>query len=523
MASYLQQASQHSLNIVAMSTDRPNEALRWLKERLATISDLNTARNALNWDRQTYMPEGGVAGRAEQVATLSRLVHEMLVSRETAELMAALEKPEPGSDDFAFVRLARREYERTAKLPNHLVEELARATALAQPAWEQARARSDWASFEHHLRKILLLQRESTECLGYEDHPYDALLDFYEPRAKRARLQEMFDELKAELVPLIREISALSDGNRSRPLYGSFDEKKQEEFARRVISDFGYDWKRGRLDCVVHPFCISLSGPGDVRITTRFDSDHLSPALFGTFHEAGHAIYEQGIDPVYSRSPLSGGTSMGVHESQSRLWENLVGRSRTFWSFYYPSLRESFPEALEDTDLETFYRAINEVKPSEIRVEADELTYNLHILLRFELEISLIEEDLAVAELPAAWNAKMEEYLGVTPEDETNGVLQDVHWAAGLFGYFPTYTIGNVLAAQLFEEALKAYPEIPEQMGDGEFGKLRRWLWENIHRHGSRYDADELIEMSTGRPLETASYLRYLKNKFGELYGLSLI
>jgi carboxypeptidase Taq len=505
--------------MVAMSTDRPNAALRWLKERLATISDVNTARNALNWDRQTYMPEGGVAGRAEQVATLSRLVHEMLVSRETTELMAALEKPEPGSEDFAFIRLARREYERSAKLPNRLVEELAHATALAQPAWEQARARSDWASFEHYLEKIVPLQRESAECLGYKDHPYDALLDLYEPGAKKARLQEMFDELKAELVPLIREISALSEGNCSRPLYGSFDEKKQEWFVRKVVSDFGYDWKRGRLDRVVHPFCISLGGPGDVRITTRFDSDHLSPALFGTFHEAGHAMYEQGIDPAYSRSPLSSGTSMGVHESQSRLWENLVGRSRTFWSFYYPRLREIFPEALGDTDLETFYRAINEVKPSEIRVEADELTYNLHILLRFELEISLIEEDLAVSELPAAWNAKMEEYLGVTAENETNGVLQDVHWAVGLFGYFPTYTNGNVLAAQLFEEALKAHPEIPEQMGHGEFGALRRWLWENIHRHGSRYDPGELIEMATGRPLETAPYLRYLKYKFGELYG----
>jgi carboxypeptidase Taq len=520
-SSYLQQASQHSFTIVAMTTDKPNEALRGLKERQATISDVNTARNALNWDRQTYMPEGGVTGRAEQLATLSRLVHEMLVSRETAELMAALEKPEPGSEDFAFVRLAQRDYERTAKLPNRLVEELARATALAQPAWEQARARSDWASFEPHLGKILLLQRERTECLGYEDHPYDALLDFYEPGAKKARLQEMFEELKAELMPLIREISALSDGNRSRPLYGSFDEKKQEEFAQRVVSDFGYDWKRGRLDRVVHPFCISLGGPGDVRITTRFDPGWLSPALFATLHEAGHAMYEQGIDPIYSRTPLSGGTSMGVHESQSRLWENLVGRSRTFWSFYYPRLREAFPEALGDTDLQTFYRAINEVKPSEIRVEADELTYNLHILLRFELEISLIEEDLAVAELPAAWNAKMEEYLGVTPEDEINGVLQDVHWAAGLFGYFPTYTIGNVLAAQLFEEALKAHPQIPEEMGHGEFGTLRGWLWEKIHRHGRRYDPDELIEMATGRPLQTAPYLRYLKHKFGELYRLS--
>jgi carboxypeptidase Taq len=507
--------------MVAMSTNRPNEALRRLKDRLATISDVNAARKALHWDRQTYMPEGGIEGRAEQLATLSRLAHEMLVSSETAELLAVLEEPEAGSEDFALLRLARREYERAAKLPDRLVEELARATALSQPAWERARARSDWASFEPHLGKIVLLQRESAECLGYEDHPYDALLDLYEPGAKKARLQEVFGELKAESVPLIRQISALSGGDRSRPLYGRFDEKYQEEFARQVASDFGYDWKRGRLDRVVHPFCISLGGPGDVRITTRFDPGWLSPALFATLHEAGHAMYEQGIEPAYSRTPLSGGTSMGVHESQSRLWENLVGRSRTLWSYYYPRLRKTFPEPLGDTDLEAFYRAINEVKPSLIRVEADELTYNLHIVVRFELEISLLGDELAVSELPAAWNAKMEEYLGLTPGDEANGVLQDVHWAAGLFGYFPTYTIGNVLAAQLFEEALKAHPHIPEEMGNGEFETLRGWLWKNIHRHGKRYDPEELIERATGRPLQTAPYLRYLKKKFGELYGHS--
>jgi len=466
------------------------------------------------------MPEGGISARAEQSATLSRLVHEMLVSEETAKLLDSVDEPETGPEDFALLRLARREYERAMKLPNRLVEELSRATALAQPAWEQARARSEWTSFAPHLEKIVPLQRETAECLGYEDHPYDALLDLYEPGAKKARLQEVFEELKAELVPLIREISTMSDGDRSRPLYGRFDESKQEEFVRQVVSDFGYDWKRGRLDRVVHPFCISLGGPGDVRITTRFDPGWLSPALFATVHEAGHAIYEQGIDPAYSRTPLSGGTSMGVHESQSRLWENLVGRSRTFWSFYYPRLRETFPEALGDTNLETFYRAINEVKPSEIRVEADELTYNLHVLLRFELEVALLEGELPVSELPAAWKARMEEYLNVTPEDEANGVLQDVHWAAGLFGYFPTYTIGNVLSAQLFEEATRVHPDILEEMDNGEFGRLLRWLRENIHRYGSRYDPDELIKRATGRSLETAPYLRYLRDKLGELYGL---
>jgi carboxypeptidase Taq len=506
---------------MADMADKPNEAHRLLEDRLAMISDVNAARKILNWDRQTYMPEGGIAARAEQSATLSCLVHEMLFSEETARLLDSLDEPEADSEGSAMVRLARREYERAAKLPNDLVKELSRATALAQPAWERARARSDWTSFEPHLEKIVPLQRESAECLGYEDHPYDALLDLYEPGAEKARLQEIFEELKAELVPLIHEISAISDGDRSRPLYGRFDEKKQEEFVRQVVSDFGYDWKRGRLDRVVHPFCTSPGGPDDVRITTRFDPGWLSPALFATLHEAGHAMYEQGIDPVYSRTPLSGSASMGVHESQSRLWENLVGRSRTFWSFYYPRLGETFPEALGDADLETFYRAINEVKPSMIRVEADELTYNLHVLLRFELEVALLEGELSVCELPAAWNARMEEYLGVTPENHAAGALQDVHWAAGLFGYFPTYTIGNVLSAQLFEEVTRAHPNILEEIAGGEFGRLLGWLRENIHRHGSRYDPGELIERATGRSLETAPYLRYLKDKFGEMYGLS--
>jgi carboxypeptidase Taq len=503
-----------------MSADKPNEALRLLKDRLATISDVNAARKLLTWDRQTYMPEGGIAARAEQAATLSRLVHEMLVSEATAKLLDSVDEPEPGSEDFALIRLARREHERAVKLPSSLVEELSRATALAQPAWERARARSEWTTFAPHLEKIVPLQLESAECLGYEEHPYDALLDLYERGAKRARLQEIFEELRAELVPLIREISAISDGDRSNLLYGPFDESKQEQFVQKVVSDFGYDWKRGRLDRVVHPFCISPGGPADVRITTRFDPGWLSPALFGTLHEAGHAIYEQNIDPAYSRTPLSGGASMGVHESQSRLWENLVGRSRTLWTFYYPRLRETFPEALGDTNLETFYRAINEVKPSEIRVEADELTYNLHVLVRFELEVALLEGELSVSELPAAWDARMEEYLGVTPEKDAAGALQDVHWAAGLFGYFPTYTIGNVLSAQLFAEATRAYPNILEEMGYGEFGTLLGWLRDNIHRHGSRYDPDELIQRATGRSLETAPYLRYLKDKFGELYAL---
>ena len=503
-----------------MVPDEANDALGLLEDRLATISDVHGIESLLLWDQQTYMPAGGVAGRAEQLATLGRLAHELLVSEETGRLLASVNEPEPESEDFSLLRLARREYGRATKLPVRLVEELARATALAEPAWRRARAVSDWGALAPHLEKILALQRETAERLGYEDHPYDALLDLYEPGATRARLEETLEDLKVALVPMVRETSAAPDEDRSRPLYGRFEEAKQEEFGREVISAFGYDWSRGRQDRAVHPFCGTLSGPGDVRITTRFDPGWLSPALFSTLHEAGHALYEQGVDPSYSRTPLSGGVSTGVHESQSRLWENVVGRSRAFWSHYYPRLQSTFPEALGEIDLESFYRAINEVKPSEIRVEADELTYDLHILLRFELEVALVEGTLAVTDLPAAWNAKMEEHLGIVPENDAQGILQDDLWAIGYFGYFPAYTVGNILSAEFFEEAIEQHPEIAGEIGRGEFGTLRGWLRENIHRHGGRYDPEELIERVTGRTLDTAPYLRYLQGKFGELYGL---
>ena len=493
-----------------------------LKERLAKISDLRSTKSLLFWDQQTYMPGGGVAGRAEQMATLSRLSHEMLADGETARLLDAAGEPHPSSEEGALLRRARRDYDRATRLPAELVAEISRVTSMAEPAWVKAREESDWYLFAPHLEKVLSLERESVEYLGYEDHPYDALLDTYEPGAKTARLASMFEELKKGVVPLISAVVQRSrDGaeNRAAPLYGDFSEAEQEKFGRAVVSAFGYDWKRGRQDRSVHPFCVS-PGPGDVRITTRFDRGWLAPALFGTMHEAGHALYTQGVNPDYARTPLDGGTSMGVHESQSRLWENLVGRSRPFWSHYYPKLQEAFPKALGGVDTETFYRAINVLQPSEIRVEADEVTYNLHILLRFELEVSMIKGTLSVADLPEAWNEKMEEYLGITPENDSVGVLQDIHWADGLFGYFPTYTIGNILAVQLFDAAVRVRPKIPEQIREGEFSPLLGWLRENLHRHGARYYPDELVERVTGRPLDTVPYLSYLNEKFGELYDL---
>ncbi len=492
---------------------------RALVAHLSDAADLDSAASVLHWDQQTYMPPGGVAARAEALATLSRLSHGITASDETAHLLNAAGDPEPGSDAEAVVRVARREHDRATKLPSRLVAETSRATTLAEPAWRRARADGDFGSLVAHLQKILDLQRETAEHLGYEDHPYDALLDRYEPGATKARLEPMFEDLKRGTAGMVRAVSDAAD-DRTAPLRGAFDERRQEVFGKSIASAFGYDWSRGRQDRAPHPFCINFGGPGDVRITTRFDPDRLSPALFATLHEAGHALYEQGVDPAYSRTPLAGGVSLGIHESQSRLWENVVGRSRPFWSHFYPRLQDAFPETFGGTSAEDFYRAINAASPSEIRVEADELTYNLHVVLRFELEVALVEGSLAVPDLPEAWNAKMEEHLGISPKDDARGVLQDDHWAIGYFGYFPTYTLGNVLSVQLFEAALKAHPEIPAEMERGEFGALLAWLRENVHRPGKKHDPEALIEDATGRPPDTAPYLRYLREKFGELYEL---
>jgi carboxypeptidase Taq len=502
-----------------VTIDGPDENLRPLKEHLATIGDLRSACSVLTWDRQTYMPAGGVEGRAEQLASLTRLAHEMLVSPRTEKLLDEAGERDVGTDEASLLRLARREHEQATKLPAHLIAETARATALAEPVWMRAREDSDWPLFAPHLERVLALKLEAAHRLD-AGHPYDAMLDRYDPGQTTARLRVMFEELKAGILPLVRDVSAKLEEDRAAALRGDFDESRQEAFGRDVISRFGYDWSRGRQDRAVHPFCINFGGPGDVRITTRFDPEMFAIAFFGTCHEAGHALYEQGVDPSFSRTPLAGGVSMGVHESQSRLWENFVARSRPFWTHFHPRLREAFPEAMNGVEAEAFYRSVNAVRPSEIRTEADELTYDLHVLLRFELEVALFEGDLSVADLPEAWNAKMEDYLGVVPENDAVGVLQDIHWAIGYFGYFPAYTVGNVLSAQLFEAAAEERSEIPSEMERGEFDALLRWLREKVHRHGRKYEPDDLVKVATGRPPETAPYLRYLEGKFGELYGL---
>lgn len=496
-----------------------DDEIKDLREHLATISDLRAAGGVLSWDRQTYMPPGGVEARAGQIATLSRLAHELLASPKTERLIEAAGEPEPDSDTEALVRIARRDHERAVKLPTRLVEESSRVSALSEPAWKQARETSDWNSLIPHMERVLELRREVAARLS-NGHPYDALLDLYEPGTTSSRLQTMFDEIKTATLPLVRNIASLPDNERDAPLRGAFDEASQERFGRTTASAFGYDWRRGRLDRAAHPFCIDFGSPGDVRMTTRFDPKRFAVAFFATCHETGHALYEQGINPAYARTPLSGGVSMGIHESQSRLWENLVARSRPFWSHFLPSLKEVFPREFGDLDLNTFHRAVNTVRPSPIRTEADELTYNLHILIRFELEMALFEDGLSVKDLPDAWNAKTEEYLGFTPESAATGILQDIHWPAGYFGYFPMYSVGNVLSVQLFEAATQEHPIIHEEMENGEFGTLLDWLRRNVHHAGSKHDPQDLIQASTGRAMDTTPYLNYLKTKFTDLYNL---
>jgi len=495
--------------------------LEQLKEKLAVVSDLNGAASVLGWDQQTYMPRGGAAARAEQLATLGRLAHEALISDEIGELLegafSGLSSGPNDSDESCLLRVVRRDYDKARKVPPSLVAEIARATSLGMEVWVQARKEANFPLFQQALQKILDLQRDLAQCLGFEESAYDALLDQYEPGMRKSELLRIFSELKRGLVPLVQSISERLDRVDDAVLRRTYAEAAQWEFGVEAARRLGYDFDRGRQDKSVHPFTTSFS-VNDVRITTRVDERFLPTALFGTLHECGHALYEQGIGQRLERSPLASGASLGVHESQSRLWENLVGRSRGFWEFFFPRLQQTFPQNLQDVSLESFYRAINRAEPSLIRVEADEVTYNLHILLRFELESDLVEGRLAVADLPEAWNAGMRASLGVIPPDDAQGVLQDVHWSNGLIGYFPTYSLGNLLSVQLFEKAQSALPSLVDEIERGNFQSLLAWLRENIHQHGRKFLPSDLIARATGGPLQASLYLRYLREKYSEIY-----
>ena len=493
-----------------------------LKARLGEITDLRAASGILSWDQETYMPPAAAHSRGEQQATLGRIAHEMFTSAQTAKLLRLAAKEngaDKDSNEAAILRVTQRDYKRDKKLPAEFVGEVARAQAEAQPAWVEARSKSDYKVFEPHLEKMFGLMRRAADYIGYKEHPYDALLDRYEPDLKASQVKAIFDNLRDETVPLVHAIAAKANQVNSDCLHGHFPKDKQEAFARRVIEQIGYDFSRGRMDYTHHPFCSSFSRD-DVRITTRADEANLSMLLFSVLHEAGHALYDQGMGAVFERTPLADGASVSIHESQSRMWENLVGRSREFWSHYYPDLQATFPGAFGAVSLDEFYRAINQVSPSFIRIQADELTYNLHIMLRFELEMALLDGSLRVADLPGAWNEKMQSYLGITPPNDAQGVLQDMHWAAGLVAYFPTYTLGNITSVQLFEAAGKAIPTLKQDIADGKFEGLLGWLRENVHQYGRKYTPGELIKRATGHKLSSAPYVRYLKRKFSKIYGV---
>ncbi len=494
-----------------------------LLEKVKELDDLNKAVSVLNWDREVNMPKAGTATRVQQVTTLSRLTHAMFTTDEMGILIeqaaAELNGADYDSNEASMIRVLRRSYSDARKLPPQFVARVSEISGLAHKAWIQARRDNDFAGYQPWLEKIVDLGQEKAELLGYEDEKYDALLDQYEQDMSTAEVRATFAALRKAMIPLREAIEARGKDIDDSMLHQSFPVEKQKAFARYVAPKVGYDFSRGHLGTVVHPFAITF-GRNDSRITTRWNPNFLKPSLFGTLHESGHAIYEQGTAPELERTPLARGTSLGVHESQSRMMENIVGRSRGFWQIHYPQLQSTFPEQLGAYSAEDFYQAINRVQPTFIRVEADELTYNFHVILRFELEQDLMNGDLAVKDVPEAWNSKMEELLGVVPPTDSQGCLQDVHWSRPMFGYFPTYALGNLYAAQFFETAVAQEPQIETELAVGKTNALLAWLRENIHQHGKKYTPRELVQRVTGRPLDHEPFMRYVTAKFSEIYEL---
>jgi carboxypeptidase Taq len=502
-----------------------NQHLKRLHDLDGECRLLAHTADILNWDQETYMPEKAVEERSEQLALLQGLLHDRQTSAEIGDLLSALGSTQgtPAGDpglppvERDFLRALWRDYSKNTKLPRDLVTEFARETVVSQSVWQEARKRSDFALFKPHLARIVELSRQVGAAYGFADRPYDGLLDDYEPGNGQEKLDAVFGALRTDLVVLLGKISSrprVRDDFLSRP----FPIAGQDAFARRVAADIGYDFGRGRLDLTAHPFTTTL-GSDDVRITTRYDERAMAGGLFSVIHEAGHGLYEQGFDPEIRGSLLADGTSMGIHESQSRFWENVIGRSLPFWSHYFPILKDAFPSQLADVGLEEFYRAINAVTPSLIRTESDEVTYGLHIILRYRLEKELIGGTLSVEDAPAAWNAAMRELLGVEVPDDASGILQDVHWAGGLFGYFPSYALGNLYGAQFYATMRRDLPALDSDVASGRFSPSLGWLRDRIHRFGRRCEPGEICERVTGGPLEARFFVDYLNAKYRDIYG----
>ena len=489
---------------------------------IAEITDLRHTASLVSWDERVCMPPGGVPAHGDMLATVRRLAHEKFTSDEVGRLIERAQSEvnglSPDSEAHRKIAVTARDYGKATRVPSEYVAEHARVASAAHQAWRDARQQLNFRIFEPHLARLVELKQQYVDFFRPLAHPYDALLDDFEPGALTSEVQAMFDVLRPRQVELIRAV-------RSRPpvddrfLRVPYAETDILQFAIEVVSTFGFDWKRGRQDKSAHPFATSI-GSDDVRITTRFDERHPFEMLFSTLHETGHALYEQGISPAWNRTVVRGGASLGLHESQSRLWENIVGRSRPFWEHFFPALQRRFVSQLSGITLDQFYRGINKVEPSLIRVEADEVTYNLHVMLRVEMEIAMLNGDIKLSDAPDLWNTKMRQYLGVTPTDASNGILQDMHWSVGLLGYFATYTMGNLISVQLWDTFCAHEPDCDDQLRRGEFSRLRQWLQDQIHRHGRSYQPREIVQRVTGSKIDSSPYLDYLDRKYRDVYDL---
>lgn len=501
-----------------------NPKLHELKVRLAEINDIKAAIALLSWDQMTFMPPGGAEARGRQLSTLERISHEKFTSPGIGtlldELQPVLQELPPDSSEAALINVTRRDYEKAVKIPTSFAAEFSEHTSRTYEAWFRARAENKFSTVEPFLEKTLDLSRQMGNYFPGYEHIADPLIDQLDEGMTVAIIRPLFQKLRNELIPLVDAITSQPPTDDSC-LRGHFPESDQLSFGLEAAKSLGYDFNRGRQNKSPHPFCTSFS-INDVRITTRIKENFLGEALFSTIHETGHALYEQGINPDFEATPLANGAAMAVHESQSRLWENLVGRSLNFWEGFYPKLQATFPEQLKAVPLEAFYRAINKVERSLIRTDADEVTYNLHVMLRFDLETEMLEGKLAIKDLPEAWNERYRNDLGVLPPGDGLGVLQDMHWYSGAIGgYFQSYTLGNILSAQFYNAAIKAAPSIPSEIKSGNFGSLHQWLKKHIYQYGRQYPAKEIIERATGQPMDIQPYIKYLKTKYGELYKLA--
>lgn len=500
-----------------MHTNTQSNRFEELKTKLLGLAHLSTSIALLEWDMQVNMPAKGAAARAATMSHLQSLYHQQFCAINNDglldELIKLTDTDQLTDEQITVVKETHRQFARSQKLPDAFVEKLSRVTAEAHAIWAEARSNNSFKTFLPHLEEIISLKQQEAAYVGYTDSPYDALLDTFEPNMTSQELSQLFNDLKDSLVPLLKRIVARQEQSTLKSLSGKFPVDKQTEFNKALAESMGYDLEAGRLDVSTHPFSMSCH-PLDSRITTRYDEQNILYSIMSTIHEVGHALYEQGLPPEHFGTPLAEAISMGLHESQSKIWETNIGSSRPFWQHFYPLLQNKFPKQLNDFSLDDFYQNLNQVKPSLIRTEADEVTYNLHITIRYELEKELIEGTIKAADLPEIWKSRYHDYLGITVPDDRVGVLQDVHWSAGYFGYFPSYTLGTLYAAQFYNTMQVEVLDLEATIAEGHFDHALQWLRTNIHKHGKSFSADTLVRNVTGEPLNSHHFIAYLKRKY---------